>query len=97
MAFINLLQYHNVTRVALIYGPETAANNISAYQNSPYNIKKYILSSKIQLLASIPVPYRLENKNDEKNIFGLLKSSDARFLIRTNMIIFLIKYVGTFY
>jgi hypothetical protein len=82
MAFIKLLQYQNVTRVALIYGPETAANNIPAYHNSPFNIKKYILSSKIQLLASIPVPYRLKNKNDEKTIFGLLRNSDARLLIR---------------
>jgi hypothetical protein len=97
MAFIKLLQYRNVTRVALIYGPETAANNIPAYHNSPFNIKKYILSSTIQLIASIPVPYRLKNENDEKNIFGLLKSSDARFLIITSIIISLIQKLGTFY
>jgi hypothetical protein len=65
--------------VALIYGPETAASNISAYQNSPYNIKNYILSSKVQLLVSVPVPYRLNNENDKKGVFGLLKNSTARF------------------
>jgi hypothetical protein len=67
-----------VTRVALIYGPNTAGGIGPAFQDSPYNIKNDILSSKIQLVANIAVPYRLLNEKDKKSVFGVLKSSDAR-------------------
>jgi hypothetical protein len=62
------LQHRNVSRVALVYGPETAANNRPAYHDSPYNVKQYVLSSRIQLLASIPVSYRLKSEDEIKSL-----------------------------
>jgi hypothetical protein len=80
VAFVNFLEYYNVSRVALIYGSESSNSIGPAFQDSPYNIKEEILASKIQLLANIAVPYRLLNENDKNNTFVLLKSSDARYL-----------------
>jgi hypothetical protein len=77
-AFIQFLEYYNVSRVALIYGPESYDNIGPAFQDSSFNIKKEILASKIELVANIAVTYRLLNENDKKTVFGLLKSSDAR-------------------
>jgi hypothetical protein len=77
-AFIRFLEYYNVSRVALIYGPESSDNIGPAFQDSSFNIKNEILASKIELVANIAVPYRLLNENDKKTVFGLLQSSDAR-------------------
>jgi hypothetical protein len=79
-AYINFLQYHNVSRVALIYGPDSPNHIGPALSDSPFNMKDDILTSKIQLVANIAVPYRLLNKNDKKTVFGLLKNSDARYV-----------------
>jgi hypothetical protein len=79
--FPKFLAKYNVTRVALIYGPESSKNFGPAFQNSPYNIKNAILSTKIKLIANIAIPYRLLSENDKNSTFKLLKSTDARSLI----------------
>jgi hypothetical protein len=70
-----------VSRVALIYGPQSPDNIGPAFQNSPYNIKDDILASEIQLIANIAVPYRFLNEKDKKSVFGLLKRSDVRYIL----------------
>jgi hypothetical protein len=79
--FAKFLEKYNVSRVALIYGPESSKNVGPAFQNSPYNIKNAILSTKIKLIANIAVPYRLLSESDKNSTFKLLKSTDARSVI----------------
>jgi hypothetical protein len=92
-SFRKILEFQNVTRVALIYGPDTAVNSGPATQESSYNIKNIILSSRIQLLASIAVPYRLNSEIDKRSVFELIKNVDARYvgMIASNKLFLLFK------
>jgi hypothetical protein len=73
---IKLLQELKVTRVALLY-PRTF---LGPERRIAQDAVRRISAAGITVLASIAVPFRLNQEAEMGGIFGLLKNLDTRFI-----------------